>query len=257
MKVLVIGAAGKVGRAVCRELAPTHELRLFDLMPVKEPEGEMILGSVTDGAALWRATVGVDAVIHLAYGRPGAPLPGDPDELSYDVNVKGTHNVLRAAHAAEVRRVVYASSLSVYDGLWIEWRQMRPEIPTPLAEDYPVRCGSVYGLTKYLGEEVCRYYAQHHRLSVIILRLSGVTTPEDWERARHHGRWRWEEGRTSTADVGRAFRLALEKEDLHYDLFHIASAHPKCPWDISHARAVLGYEPQDSFQTTANPSEAG
>lgn len=257
MKVLVIGAAGKVGRAVCRELAGAHELRLFDLMPVREPEGEMIVGSITDGATLWRATVGMEAVIHLAYGRPGAPMPGDPDELSYDVNVKGTHNVLRAAHAAGVRRVVYASSLSVYDGLWIEWRRIKPDLPLPLAEDYPVCCRSVYGLTKYLGEEVCRYFAQQHHLSVIILRLSGVTTPEDWERARQHRHWRWEEGRTSTADVGRAFRLALEKEGLDYDLFHIASAHPQCPWDISHARAVLGYDPQDVYQAEESPGESG
>jgi len=248
MKVLITGAAGKVGRAVCRELAGVHELRLFDLMPVKEPEGEMILGSVTDGAALWRATVGVDAVIHLAFGRPGAPLPGDPDELSYDVNVKGTHNVFRAAHAAEVKRVVYASSLSVYDGLWVEWREMPPDVPTPLAEDYPVNFRTVYGLTKYLGEEIGRYFARQHGLSVIILRLSGVTTPEDWERARQRGWRRWTEGRTSTADVGRAFRLALEAEGIDYDLFHIASSHPQCPWDISHARKVLGYNPQDVFE---------
>jgi nucleoside-diphosphate-sugar epimerase len=249
MKVLITGAAGKVGRAVCRELAEKHELRLFDLMPVREPAGEMILGSVTDGAALWRATVGVDAVVHLAFGHPGIAMPGDPDELSYDVNVKGTHQVLRAAHAAEVRRVVYASSLSVYDGLWVERRAMPPAVPTPIAEDHPVCFRSVYGLTKYLGEEVCRYYARQHGLSVVILRLSGVTTPEDWERSRQHGWWRWEEGRTSTADVGRAFRLALEVEGLDYDLFHIASTHPQCPWDISHARAVLGYEPQDVFGT--------
>src|SRR3954468_16504935 len=104
--VLVTGSSGRIGRAPVQELlARGHRVRGFD--QVATPGlADMIVGSVTDVAAVERAMEGVATLIHLA------ATPDDADFLREIVpnNIIGVHNILEAAKDAKVGRVILASS---------------------------------------------------------------------------------------------------------------------------------------------------
>ncbi|HHX38729.1 MAG TPA: NAD(P)-dependent oxidoreductase [Armatimonadetes bacterium] len=239
MKVLITGAAGKVGRMVRRALIGHHAMRFLDVVPVEGTEGEMVVGSILDRETLTAAMQGMDAVIHLAYGARNDMTPEAYEDLSFRVNTQGTFLVAQAAAAAGVRRFVYASTLSLYEG-------NMPPAGEQFSEEHPPAPRGIYALTKYFGEEALRAYAREGKLSVISLRLTLPTEPEEWEAVRQQHP---DSGRVRTAaiDVGNAFRLALEKPDATFEVIHIASGTPGCPWSLGKARRVLGYQPTVLF----------
>ncbi|HVS03501.1 MAG TPA: NAD-dependent epimerase/dehydratase family protein [Thermoanaerobaculia bacterium] len=108
--MLLTGASGFLGRAVARQLAPGHQLRLL-LRPTSSRDGlppgvELTEGDVTDRDSLARAVAGCEAVVHAA-ALVKLVAPADAFER---VNVGGLENVLAVAPAAGVERVVYVSS---------------------------------------------------------------------------------------------------------------------------------------------------
>jgi farnesol dehydrogenase len=110
VKLLVTGATGFLGRRTVERLAPRHALRLL-LRPTADRAGfpaavEIVPGDVTDRAGLTAAAAGCDAILHAA-----ALVKIDAPAAEFDrVNVGGLDNVLDAAKAAGVGRVVYVSS---------------------------------------------------------------------------------------------------------------------------------------------------
>jgi len=112
---LVTGSSGFIGSAVIRALlAQGSGVRVL-LEPGREPglwpadDVEIVVGDVRDAAAVDRAVAGIGTVFHLAaIYRFWAPDP----ELFYDVNVRGTQNVLRSAADAGCRRFVYTSTVA-------------------------------------------------------------------------------------------------------------------------------------------------
>ncbi len=133
MKVLVTGATGAVGQYVLEALmATSHEVRVLALPDSLHRLNfrdriEIVPGEFADAQAVREAVDGVELVYHA--GLAGPP-PAHPPEVFTAVNVDGTRNLLRAAVAAEVRRVVMCSSSHVYaphrsPALW------------PVAEDAP------------------------------------------------------------------------------------------------------------------------
>src|SRR5262245_20395423 len=119
MKVLVTGGAGFIGSHVVDELAAAgHEPRIFDLVPSAHHlpgEVETHLGDLTDPAAVAEAARGCDALAHLAAVADVSEVAADP-LYAQRVNTGGTANALEAARGAGVARVVYASTIWVYDG---------------------------------------------------------------------------------------------------------------------------------------------
>src|SRR5579872_1757636 len=117
MRVLITGAAGYVGQRLSRGMENEHDLRLGD---VTVPEGDprWVRLDVTRLTEVSAAMQGIDAVIHLAVasGHEGDYEDDAFNQLRFDVNVKGTCNVLEAARRAGVRRFVYMSSLMVVWG---------------------------------------------------------------------------------------------------------------------------------------------
>src|ERR1700733_10728097 len=110
-RVLILGAAGKIGCAVRTGLRGRYRLmRLADIVPQAPAVSgeECVDAELTDIAALMKAMDGIDCVVHLA------GVSGEPDELQWQqvlpANIVGTHNVFEAARQAGVGRVVFASS---------------------------------------------------------------------------------------------------------------------------------------------------
>ncbi|MET0713946.1 MAG: NAD-dependent epimerase/dehydratase family protein, partial [Mycetocola sp.] len=134
MKVLVTGASGLLGRAVAAELLTAgHEVRCFQRRPSGVAGASDSLGSLTDPHAVTRAVSGQDAVVHLA---AKVSLAGDPADFDR-VNVGGTRNLLDAARAAGIARLVYVSSPSVaHAGTSIVGDDALPADPLRARGDY-------------------------------------------------------------------------------------------------------------------------
>lgn len=157
--VLVTGGAGCIGLQVCAELSRRGtKVRLFDLpeqvLRVRNAIGkniEVFFGSILDSSSLRDAMDGCDAIIHLA-----AMLGVRRTELNklrcLEINVDGTKRVLECAIQHRIQKIVFASSSEVYG----EPRH------NPVNEEAPTYGKSVYAVSKLMGEEFCRAYAQRY-----------------------------------------------------------------------------------------------
>lgn len=158
--VLVTGASGVAGREVSRVLAKAgHQVRRADVAPSPDPAdaaiGEFVRCDTRTPADVLDAVRGCDAVVHLAAWH-NAHRPGVSDETIFAVNVDGTFNVVQACRAAGIQSVVFASSMAY------GW-------------------GSVYSVTKVLGEDLWRMYQEVSGASVALLRYHGFV-PEPYLR---------------------------------------------------------------------------
>ncbi|WP_420362835.1 NAD-dependent epimerase/dehydratase family protein [Curtobacterium aetherium] len=134
MKVLVTGASGFLGRAVAAAVRDAgHDVRTFQRRPSGVDGVEDVLGTMTDPDAIRTAVAGVEAVVHLA---AKVSLAGDPADFER-VNVDGTRDLLAAARAAGVARVVFVSSPSVaHTGTSIAGDGAAPAAPDAVHGDY-------------------------------------------------------------------------------------------------------------------------
>src|SRR3954468_25046033 len=172
MRCLVTGGAGFIGSNVVDALvARGDEVRVIDDLSTGRRgdvhrDAELIEGNISDEHAVRKAVDGCDVVLHQAAHR--AVLRSVEDPLATDTaNVHGTLTVLHAAQQAGVRRVVYASSSSVYGGA--------AQRPTP--ESAPLTPRSPYAVTKLTGEHYCRVYTELHGLETVSLRYFNVFGP--------------------------------------------------------------------------------
>ncbi|MBI3249988.1 MAG: NAD-dependent epimerase/dehydratase family protein [Deltaproteobacteria bacterium] len=165
MRVLITGATGFVGAAVARALLQAgHDVRLIvrptaDRRNIRDLSVEVYPGDVTDLGSLQRATSGCAQVYHVA---ALYKLWVRHQEEMYRSNVTGTDNVLKAARACGVEKIVYTSSVATL-GL--------PSDGSPGDEDTPVSLDDMVGdykRSKYLAEQVVLRYVQEGLPVVIV-----------------------------------------------------------------------------------------
>jgi nucleoside-diphosphate-sugar epimerase len=172
-RVLVTGAAGRLGSAVLRVLA-AQGVAAVGLDRV-DPGGveTFFTGSAADVDLVARALAGVDAVIHLA----AIPRPtlGAPEEV-FITNTSATFVVLDQAARAGVRRAVIASSLSI-TGLPFS---PKPAVPDylPVDEAMPLQVADPYALSKQADEATAAMVARRDGMSVVALRFPMLGEPE-------------------------------------------------------------------------------
>ena len=175
MKFLVTGGAGFIGSHIVDALVNNGDKvsvlddlssgRLENLEGVKD-KIEFIEGDIRDKAVTKRAMQGVDYVLHQAALRSVPKSLGNP-ELYNDVNINGVLNILSAAKEAGVKRVVFASSSSIYG----ETDKLpEKEVFLPLLI-------SPYALTKLAGEYYCRIFSEIYGLETASLRYFNVFGP--------------------------------------------------------------------------------
>lgn len=185
MKVLIFGGVGFVGLNIAeRFLRSGDDVVLFDRAPLPEAArvaladlpGELtaVVGDVTDAAAVADAVApGVETVVMGAAVTAGAARDASDPETILKVNLLAQVPILRAAHAAGVRRVVNLSSAAAYGAAG--------ERETLLEEATPGDPLGLYAITKWASERVGARLGGLWGLDVVSVRLSGVFGP--WERA--------------------------------------------------------------------------
>ena len=171
---LVTGGAGFIGSHLVDALvADGVQVTVLDDLSSGDrrwpaPHGDrvrFIEGDVRDASACADAVAGVDVVYHLASRVSVVEIVAEP-ELYRDVVLGGTERMLDAAAAAGVRRLVLASSCSVYG-----------DAPPPVAESAPIDPQSPYAAMKFAAEEACRAASRDGRIEAVCPRFFNVHGP--------------------------------------------------------------------------------
>lgn len=182
LRALVTGCAGFVGSHLTEALlADGHEVvgvdcfsdnypmaaKLANLAGAREHDGFVLCSADLATADVGRLLDGCDIVFHLA-AEPGVRSSwGGRFDRFVRNNIEATQRLLEALRATPGRRLVYASSSSVYGE--------SERLPTP--EDAPARPLSPYGVTKLAGEQLCRVYHLNHGAETVALRFFTVYGP--------------------------------------------------------------------------------
>jgi UDP-glucose 4-epimerase len=164
VKVLLTGRGGRLGAAAVPALERAgHEVRGFDVED----------GDIRDPATVRGAMEGCDAVVHLA---GIAEDRGGAAEDVLVVNLLGTWNVLAAARACGVERVVYSSS-----GKALGMLERDPDY-LPVDDAHSGLPARPYGLSKWLAEEMCEVFTRDTGIATLCLRPVLVLDADGYER---------------------------------------------------------------------------
>ena len=177
-KVLVTGGAGFIGSHLTEALLQEgHRVRVLDdfstgkrknlIFDKKYPSLEIIEGDIRNLAICQKALKDAEVVFHQA-ALPSVERSVEDPLGSNAVNAGGTLNILFSAREERVKRVIYASSSSIYG-----------DTPTlPKHEEMPSNPLSPYALQKYIGEQYCRLFYQLYGLETVSLRYFNIFGPK-------------------------------------------------------------------------------
>lgn len=249
-KVVLFGAGGPMGASAMQDLHESYTLRLADIRPMADivadlkaresyariipplldaPHENRIV-DVRDPDQVMAACEGMDAIINCSV------LRMDPVD-AFRVSAVGAYNMARAAVHHGIRRFVQTGPLlQLVHGhgshLWDY--QVPVEAPSRPYE-------SLYFLSKYLGQEILRVFAEYHDLEVAVMLFWELVNPAHPDHKPPFF--------VSWPDSGRALRRALEVPALPtpFEEFNVSVDLPHGKFDHSKIRRVLGWQPLDNL----------
>ncbi|MCY4441098.1 MAG: NAD-dependent epimerase/dehydratase family protein [Deltaproteobacteria bacterium] len=187
MKILITGGTGVNGAATARLLVSRGQRPVLldnrvDMSLIADiaADVDVVTGDILDGAALREvvAAHGITHIVHMAALMPG-PAEANP-ALAIAIGVDGTLNVLEAARAGDIQRVVYTSSNAFIGD--VRGKHGHPEF-VPLDESLPPNPADMYGVTKVCSETLGNYYRKRYGVDFVALRYPSIYGPG--KLARH------------------------------------------------------------------------
>ncbi|MFC2004669.1 GDP-mannose 4,6-dehydratase [Chloroflexota bacterium] len=177
MNMLITGGAGFIGGHLCDKYTReghrvfcldnfisgnlTNVRHLLDFRNFK-----LVKGDIRDYTLVEKLTRDVDVILHLA-----AQIHVDRSyiepQLTYDINVNGTQNVLEAAKLHDAQKVIYASTSEVYGSAQY----------VPIDEKHPLNAPHPYGASKIAADRMCNAYIQTYGMNISIIRHFNVFGP--------------------------------------------------------------------------------
>lgn len=236
MKVLVTGGAGFIGSNLVKELAKEHEVIVLDNLFLGTKDNlvdldvKFIQGSVTDQEVVNKACKNCDYIFHNA-AMSSSPMFKSGPESGFRINVDGFINVMQAALQCDVKKVIYASTSSMYNGNRLPYSEKQPTSAKTFYEA-SFRCREIVAQT---------YYFEHH-LPSIGLRYFSVYGPNEVHKriyANNVSQFLWSMIRgtrpviygdgsqtrdfTFVKDVVKANMLAAESE-IEFGIFNVGTS---------------------------------
>lgn len=232
-RVLITGAAGRIGSSLAESLGDRYDLRLHyhRTIPDNPPSEDFKIADLSSLEQTLPVLQGMDAVVHLA-GEPGTRAPWS-DVL--ERNIVATYNVIEAARQAGTRKVIFASTNHVM-GMYDRDQQW------PVYSSQMSRPDSLYGVSKAFGEVLGRHYVDRYGMSIICIRIG-------WFLPKPHDEislWMWLSHRDGAQIVWRAIESPLA-----YGVFYAISGNRRRHWDITDTMEKLGYRPEDDSELYA------
>ena len=182
VKIFVTGGAGFIGsHLVDRLVKDGHEVIVLDNLSrgrvqniEKYIENKSIIfhqADIRNYDKLIELMKGSEIIYHLAAQSNVMGAIVDLD-YSFESNVIGTYNVLKAAKECGARRLIFTSSREAYG----------EALALPVNEDHPLRSKNFYGASKVAGEKYCEIYQNMESVEIVILRLANVYGYRDFDR---------------------------------------------------------------------------
>jgi nucleoside-diphosphate-sugar epimerase len=234
MHVLITGAGGHLGRKLFDTLEsdPGYTVSGIDIRPVDHPD--IHTADLSDDSSWVGLLKGVDVIVHLAGDRePSATWPS-----AIKHNMDATLTLYHHAVAMGVSRVVLASSNWIHGDKRFTHDALNSATPPG-----PV---NAYGMSKLFCERTGAYFAEHHGLSVICLRIGWTQWTHDNQPGPHMAMGKWgQEMWLSDRDYLNGMRAAIDAKNLSYAALNLMSDNPGMRWDITETRQLIGYSPKD------------
>ena len=170
-RVLITGAAGRIGAGLAERLKDRYDLRLHynRTIPEQRPVEDYVVANVANYDEVAAAVAGMDAIVHMA----GQPSVQASWESVHEANIVGVRNVYEAARQAGVRRFVYVSSSEIYGTAQT----------VPMTEQHPAWPMTVYGAAKLAGERYTDAYWRTYGFPTVVIRPFNAFGP----RSHHEG----------------------------------------------------------------------
>jgi len=179
MKILVTGGAGFIGSNLAEKLAENHEVIVLDDLYLGRKENldssgiQFVEGSVMNEGLVSKACKDCDYVFHNA-AMSSSPMFKELPKLGMEVNVLGFMNVMKAAKENGVKKIIYASTSSLYSGN-----------PLPYSETQPITAKTFYEASFRTREIVAQTYYFENDVSSIGLRYFSVYGPKELHKGRY------------------------------------------------------------------------
>ena len=242
MHVLITGAGGHLGRKLfdVLESDPDCTVSGIDIRPVDHPNIHI---ADLSGNPSWASLLeGVDVIVHLAGDRE----PGASWASAIKQNMDATLTLYHYAAEMRVGRVVLASSNWIHgDKRFTDDRLDSDTPPGPI---------NAYGMSKLFCERTGAYFAEHHGLSVICLRIGWTQWTHDNQPGPHMAMGRWgQEMWLSDRDFLNGMRAAINATDVQFAALNLMSDNPGMRWNISETKRTIGYSPLDGRPAKITP----
>lgn len=278
MKVVVTGAAGKIGRwAVRTILEAGHDVIATDrLLREESASKNFIQAELRDYGQVCQLLMGSDAVVHL--GNIPTDVRNTPQAI-FENNMLVNFNILEACKDFKIPKLVWASSETVLG---------YPFVPEqldylPVDEEHPTTAKSSYAMAKLLTEHLTGMYHKLTNQQLVTLRFANMYEPDEYEKIpimhwndeqkdiQKKNAWAY----CDVRDAAKACLLAIEKDNLGNQVFHITAPDTIMPdlsqdlvkrffpnvslkrevqghetlMAIDKAKDILGYEPRYSWRS--------
>ena len=220
MRVLVTGGAGRIGTHLFKNLKGKYEFRGLDIVasPLYK---DFVVANVTDWNAVFEATKGVDAIIHLSNV--------GPEWEQAKQSMIGTYNVYESAARNGVKHIAFASRGGIFPRTFYPRHMMRTATMLPRPESY-------YSITKVFGEAMGDMYSAKYGISIVSVRI-GNFDPQRTQLIDPH--------QMGNGDCVRVFEAAINHSGgKHERVFGVSDSNWPL-YDIEHGKKAIGYYPQE------------